>query len=65
MKEDSSIKVWGNDAVSGGYIEITYNKAACVSPLHLHFKRDDGLEVSMSLTHSSVKELLKLIVNNL
>ena len=59
------IIVYGNDAVDMGTVTITYSKSAPVSPLHLDFKRDDGLECSISLTHRSVKELLKLIVNNL
>jgi light-regulated signal transduction histidine kinase (bacteriophytochrome) len=65
MSKENTIKVWGNDAVAGGYIEISYNRSASVSPLHLDFTREDGLTVSMSLTHNSVKELLKLIVGNL
>lgn len=65
MSADNTIKVYGNDAVAGGYVTITYSPSARISPLHLDFKREDGLEASISLTHTSVKELLKLIVGNL
>lgn len=59
------IKVKGNDAVDEGVVTISYNKNASISPLHLDFKREDGVEVSISLTHQSVKELLKLVVSEL
>lgn len=62
---NNKIVVYGNDAVDMGVVTIEFNKDASVSPLHLDFKRDDGLECHISLTHKSVKELLKLIVNNL
>lgn len=64
MNTDKII-VYGNDAVDGGYITIQYSRGASVSPLHLDFKRSDGFECNMSLTHGAVKELLKFIVNNL
>lgn len=60
-----TIQVGGNDACESGYVEITYNKSASVSPLHFHFEREDGFCCDISLHHSSVKELLKLIVNEL
>ena len=65
MDNQKEIVVYGNDAVCGGKIEITYNRGASVSPLHLDFEREDGYKCSMSLNHSAVRELLKLIVNNI
>jgi len=62
---NTEITVYGNDVVCGGTIKITYSRNASVSPLHLDFIREDGHTASMSLNHNAVKELLKLIVNNL
>lgn len=59
------IIVEGNDAVDTGYVTISYYKGSSVSPLHFDFKREDGFECSISLTHNAVKELLKLLVNEL
>lgn len=63
--DTNKIVVYGNDAVSVGVVTIEFYKGAPVSPLHLDFKRDDGLECHISLTHGAVKELLKLVVSNL
>jgi len=61
----SEIIVQGNDAYCGGAVSIVYNRDAGISPLHLDFTREDGYTCSISLTHEAVKELLKLIVDNL
>ena len=61
----NEIVVRGNDAICGGKVKIHYSRNASVSPLHLDFERSDGFKCSMSLTHSAVRELLKLIVNNI
>lgn len=59
------IVVRGNDAVGSGAVFIEYHKDAQIAPLHLSFKREDGLECNICLHHDAVKELLKLIVNNI
>lgn len=61
----SEIKVNGNDAVDGGIVTICYNKLARVSPLHLDFVRKDGHTACISLDHHAVRQLLKLIVDNI
>lgn len=61
----NEIIVQGNDAYCGGTISIVYARNATISPLHLDFTREDGYSCSMSLNHDAVKELLKLIVDNL
>lgn len=63
--DTNKIVVHGNDVLDGGEVTIEYNRYASVSPLHLDFKREDGFKCSISLTHGAVKELLKLVVNNL
>lgn len=65
MKGFNAVSVDGNDAVESGTVKIEYYKDASVSPLHIAFTRDDGYECSIAITHSGVKELLKLIVNNM
>lgn len=59
------IVVQGNDAFCGGKVKIYYSRNASVSPLYLDFEREDGFKCSIALTHSAVRELLKLIANNI
>ena len=61
----NEIVVQGNDAFCGGKVKIYYSRDACVSPLHLNFEREDGFKCSIALTHEAVRELLKLIANNI
>lgn len=65
MNNKDEIVVYGNDSVCGGKVTVCYSRGASVSPLHLTFEREDGFSCSLSLSHSAVKELLKLIVNNI
>lgn len=61
---NSTIEVDGNDYCMGGVVELVYDRTAPVSPLVLTFTREDGIVSTIALHHCSVREMMKLIINN-